>query len=181
VVLFLLLYTVDLENYVRNTLSKENVTVIVNYIGNNPKRFANLMELFFATEIQLTQRSAWVMSHCAHNNPQLITPYLNKLINNLFKPVSDAVKRNTLRILQMIHIPEPLWGETLELCFNYLESNSETIAIRAFAMTVAYNISQHVPEIKPELKTLIEDIIVYGSPGLKSRGTKILKQLEKQL
>lgn len=44
-------------------------------------------------------------------------------------------------------------------------------------MTIIYNISQHVPELKPELKELIEEVIIYGSAGLKSRGNKIIKQL----
>ena len=171
----------NLEDYIRNTLYKENVTVVVSYIGKDTKRFAHLMELFFSDDNRLAQRAAWVMSHCVEKQPKLATPYLEKLVKHLYKSNEDAIKRNSLRILQYIEIPEPLWGETLEKCFEYLESNNEAIAIRAFSMTVAYNISQHVPEIKPELKALIEEIIIFGSAGLKSRGNKILKKLEKEI
>lgn len=170
-----------LEDYIRNTLYKENVSVVVNYIGKDTKRFAHLMELFFSDDNRLAQRAAWVMSHSVEKQPQLVNPYIEKLVKHLYKSHEDAIKRNSLRILQYIDIPEPLWGETLEKCFEYLESNNEAIAIRAFSMTVVYNISQHIPEIKPELKGLIEEIIVFGSAGLKSRGNKILKKLAKEL
>ncbi len=171
----------ELEEYIKNTLYKEHVSVVVNYIGNDTKRFANLMDLFFSNDNRLAQRAAWAMSHCVYKQSHLVMPYLEKLIKNLFNPVGDAIKRNTLRILQLIEIPEPLWGEALEKCFEYLESNNEAIAIRAFSMTIVYNISQKVPEIKPELKALIEEINVYGSAGLKSRGNKILRKLEKEI
>lgn len=171
----------NLEEYIRNTLYKENVSVVINYIGNDAKKFAHLMDLFFSDDNRLAQRAAWVMSHCVEKQPKLALPYLEKLVKHLYKSNEDAIKRNSLRILQYTDIPEPLWGETLEKCFEYLESNNEAIAIRAFSMTVAYNISQHVPELKPELKALIEEIIIFGSAGLKSRGNKIVKKLEKEI
>ncbi len=171
----------NLEKYIKNTLYKEHVSVVVNYIGSDSKRFDNLMKFFFSDDIRLAQRAAWVMSHCVDKQPKLASPYLNKLVKNLYKTDKDAIKRNTLRILQLMEIPEPIWGELLEKCFEYLESNNEAIAIRVFSMTVAYNISTKVPEIKPELKALIEEIIIYGSAGLKSRGNSILKKLEKEI
>ncbi len=171
----------DLEDYIKNTLYKEQVSIIVDYIGKDKVRFANLMNLFFSNDNRLSQRSAWVMSHCVDKNTALIIPYIDKLVKNLYVTNDDATKRNTLRILQLVDIPESLWGEVLEKCFEYLESNNEAIAIRAFSMTVAYNISQYIPEIKPELKGLIEEIIIYGSAGLRSRGNTILKKLEKEI
>ncbi len=168
----------NLEDYLRNTVYKEKVSVIVNYIGNDKKRFAHLMELFFADDNRLAQRAAWMMSHCVDKQPKLVLPYLEKMVKHLYVSNEDAIKRNVLRILQLISIPESLWGQVLEKCFKYLESNNEAIAIRVFSMTVAYNISQHVPEIKPELKALIEEIIIFGSAGLKSRGNKILAKLK---
>jgi len=172
---------VNLEDYIRNSLYKENGSVVVNYIGSDSNRFAHLMELFFSDDNRLAQRAAWVMSHCVDKQPLLVFPYIEKLVKNLFSPIDDALKRNTLRILQVIEIPEPLWGEALEKSFEYLESNNEAIAIRVFSMTIIYNISQHVPEIKPELKELIEEVIIYGSAGLKSRGNKIIKQLIQEM
>lgn len=171
----------DLEKALRHPLFNENVLEVVQSIEGNPIRFKQLMHLFFSNEYRVNQRAAWVMSHCVDKEPEIILPYLTKMVKNLYKPTNDAIKRNTMRILQFVEIPEALWGETLEKCFEYMESNAEPIAVRVFAMTVAYIISEHVPEIKPELKTLIEEMMVYGSAGIKSRGTKLLKKLSKEL
>ena len=171
----------DLEKAIRHPLSNENVTEVAHSIMGDPSRFKQLMQLFFSKEYRVNQRAAWVMSHCVDKQPELIIPYLPKMVKNLYKPTNDAIKRNTMRVFQLVDIPESLWGETLEKCFEYMESNSEPIAVRVFAMTVAYQISQNVPEIKHELKELIEEMMVYGSAGIKSRGGKLLKKLEKEL
>ncbi len=171
----------NLEDFIRNDLYKENMPIILAYVGTDRARFSKLMDLFFTEDIRLNQRSGLVISQIVDNHPFIIEPYINKLIKNLYNPVTDAIKRNTMRIFQTVEVPEPLWGETLEKCFEYLESNNEAIAIRVFSMTVAYNISQHIPEIKPELKVLLEDIITLESAGLKSRGKKIIAKLENEI
>jgi hypothetical protein len=159
--------------------SKEQVVKLANYIGDNADRFAQLMELFFSPEYRISQRASWVMSHCADRHPQLIIPYMEAMIQNLDNPLHDAVIRNTVRIFQDIEIPEPLMGEIADKCFNYLNSPQYAIAIRVFSMTVLYKISLAFPELQNELKMVIEEYLPFGSAGFKSRGKKILKNLEK--
>ena len=89
----------------------------------------------------------------------------------------DAVKRNTLRLLQAISIPQRFHGEIMSLCFDYIASPDESAAIKAFSLTVLQNLSKQYPEIKQELKTIIEDRWEYESAAFKSRAKKILKQL----
>jgi hypothetical protein len=42
--------------------SKAQCNKIVAYIGNDKKKFAELMKLFFEGEYRITQRAAWPMS-----------------------------------------------------------------------------------------------------------------------
>ncbi len=159
--------------------SKEQKDRIVNYIGGNQKLFDELMVLFFEGPYRVTQRSAWVMSYCIDNHPLLIQPHFDKLAANLRTTELDAVKRNILRNLQNIEIPERLVGEVTDICFKIIATNQEPIAIKAFSMTVLYNITLRIPVLQHELKLRIEDLLPYASPGIKSRGKKILKKLSK--
>lgn len=160
--------------------TKDNTNLIVAHIGDNQKSFDQLMKLFLANEYRVTQRAAWVVGELARIYPALIVPYYKGLILNLRKPgLHDAVKRNTLKILQDLEIPERLWGEAADISFNFLLSKEEPIAIKVFSMTVLFNISKHVPEFRDELAIIIEDQMPYGSAGFKSRGKKTLKALNK--
>ncbi len=82
-------------------------------------------------------------------------------------------------MLQFIDIPEELLGLTAELCFNFLNSGQESIAVKANAMTVLFNIVKKYPDLKEELKITIEEQLPFGSTGFKNRGSKILKALKK--
>lgn len=167
---------------IRDALLKEhskNQTIkIVKFIGDDKQKFKELMNLFFHDEYRVVQRSAWVVNCCAEAHPELIRPYLNKMIEYMHKPVHDAVRRNTVRILQFTDIPEKLTGKAATVCFDLLQSKSEPIAVKAFSMTVLANICKTHPELKNELKLVIEDLLPYSSAGLLSRGKKILKALE---
>ena len=150
---------------------------IVQYIEENPAQFNELMGLFFAGPHRLTQRASGIMNYCAEKNPSWIQPYLGRMVKFCQGEVHDAVKRNTVRILQFVSVPEELEGEVLNLCFTLLANPNEAVAIKAFAMTVAANLCQKYPELGPELRILIEDRMPYESPAFTSRGRKVLKKL----
>jgi hypothetical protein len=171
----------DLKSALLEEHSKAQCTRIVNYIGSDKKRFDELMDLFFNGHYRVNQRAAWPLSYIAESQPQLVEPYLEKLVYNLRKRDAHvAVKRNTVRLLQEIEVTdEDLMGELADICFGFLASQDETIAVKAFSMTVLYNITVKEPDLKNELKLLIEELLPYASSGLKNRGKKILIALEK--
>ncbi len=168
----------NLKETILATHSKANCTKIVNWIGNNQHRFDELFNLFLTDEYRVVQRAAWPLSYLAIANPQLIQKHLSKMIKNLHKPgIHDAVKRNTLRLLQEIIIPKRFHGEIMNICFDYISSPAEKAAIKAFSLTVLENLSKQYPEIKQELKTIIEDRWEFETPAFHSRAKKILKEL----
>lgn len=99
----------------------------------------------------------------------------HELLCNCKPNLYNAVKRNTIRFLQDIQIPEKYQGTLMEICFKYLESPTEALAVKVFSMQVLDNLAKLYPEIKPELKLLIEEQLPNQTAGFKSRAKKILK------
>ncbi len=167
--------------YLRQTLlsahSKPACTAIVQWVGSSQKRFDELFHLFLNDEALVTQRAAWPLSYAVITHPKLISKHFGKLLKNLDKPnLHDAVKRNTIRLLQDITIPEKYQGDIMNRCFDYIISHTEKPAIKAFSLTVLHNLTKQFPEIKQELKTIIEDRWDIESAAFKSRARKILKE-----
>lgn len=156
--------------------SKQQAVKIASWISDNAEAFDNLMSLFLGNEYRLCQRAAWVMSICADANPQLIRPYIKKLVRNLKMPVHDAVKRNTLRVLVQIEIPENNLGELADICFNFLTDGNEPIAVKAYSIGILAHISKKEPALLQELKIILEDQLPYSGPAIKSRARKILSK-----
>lgn len=158
--------------------SKTQCLKIVQWIGRDPQRFGELVRLFLQPDKKIQQRAAWPLSYTVQAHPALIQPYIGKLIRNLEKPgLPDAVKRNTVRIFQEIRVPERFRGRMMNTCFQYISAPDEKPAVKAFSLTVLEKLAEDYPEIKPELKLIIEDRWDLESAAFRSRARKLLKKL----
>lgn len=170
----------DFEKKLALAHSKLFTDQIAEEIHAHPERIDKLIQIFENGTLQMKQRSAWVVSVIAEKDPNLLTKYLKIFTDLLEKPNKhDAINRGICRSLQFMDIPEKYEGRLLDLLFKLMNSNQEPIAVKVFAMQVIYNISKKYPDIIPELKASIEAQLPNGSPGIKSKGRKILKQIEK--
>ena len=157
---------------------KGHALKVSEFACSSPKHFKELMECFLSNEYRIAQRAAWSVSWGAQKHPELVKPYIKDLVAQLpRKDVHDAVIRNSVRILQQIEIPEELHGELMNNCFGFIESPSTPSAIKAFSLTTLFNLSRNYPEIKQELKLLIEENWNNETAAFRSRGKHILKAL----
>lgn len=159
--------------------SKEHSLYIAGWIGGDAARFRQLMQLFLEDEYRVVQRSAWIISLVADKHPELMSPHLPQMVARMETDgLPSAVKRNVLRILQDIPVPADLHGPVMNACFQYLEDPKEMIAIKAFAMTILSNLAVAYPDIKNEIRILLEDLLEHEpSPGIRSRANKVMKAI----
>ncbi len=170
----------DIQDYLDAGHSRVIRDEIINYVGKSAAKMKTLMSFFFHDEWRYNQRAAWPVLHISLKEPQLIKPYLAKLVSNLDKPKHDAVVRNTIRIFEDIHIPESVEGPLMDKCFAYLIDRKQAIAIRCFSMTVLGKIVDKYPELAFELKDILENELTYdASAGFKSRAKRTLKAISK--
>lgn len=169
----------DIKKALEKGHSKAITDQIISYVGSNQTRFNSLITIFLEGPYRITQRAAWPLSFCVINQPSLIDRHYGSILKMLTKKgIHDAVKRNIMRSLQFVEIPAKHQGKVIEHCFNLMDAK-EPIAVRVFAMTVLANLSKLHPDLKKELKLVIEDQLPYGTAAYLSRSKKILRQLEK--
>jgi hypothetical protein len=142
---------------IRSTLLKEHslrqTKKLAGYIGIDKNRFHELIEMVLSEDVKLAQRAAWVLGTHGENHPELIIPHLKELLNQMEKPVHDAVKRNILRVLQYLEIPPKYESRIADICFRLIGNSGEAIAVKAFSITVITNLSRKYPELRQELKS----------------------------
>jgi hypothetical protein len=153
--------------------SRKQMLRIVDYVGNDKTRFKALMQLFLYDEYRVSQRAAWAVSNCIQQHPELTEKYLPILLDNLKNPVHNAVIRNTIRILDMVEIPKKLHAQVINICYEYVAGRSTPIAVKAFSLSVLHKLSKIYPELKTELKSLIEDQLPTATAAFKSKAKKI--------
>ena len=168
----------DLRKEILKEHSRAQCSRIVHWVGDDQERFDTLFKLFLNDEYRVMQRAAWPVGYCVIAHPLLISGHWPIFIKNLERPdLHNAVKRNSVRLLQDIVIPEKYQGTIMNTCFRYLESPTESLAVKVFSMTVLGNLSKKYPAIIPELKLLIEVQLPHQGAGFKSRAKKVLKQM----
>ena len=159
--------------------SKSQTESIVRWVGDSQHRFDELFHLFLNDRYRVVQRAAWPLSYCVIKHPVLIKKHFKFLLNNLHKPgIHNAVKRNTVRLLQHVEIPKQFRGEVMNLCFSYVASPTEAVAVKAFSLTILQKLAELYPEIKPEIVLIIEERWEHETPAFKVRVGKFLKGTE---
>lgn len=170
--------------------SKAQTMRMVRWVGHDAERLKILMEIFLndppsnplpkgrGYQYIFTQRSAWAVRYIGEKSPEIMLPWLPKLVSNLRQPnLHDAIKRNTLNVFEPLDFPAALDEDLADLCFGYLNDPKEPIAIRCASMTVLEKICKRIPELKSELRLILEEHLEHGSAGFKSRAKRVLGKL----
>ncbi len=149
----------------------------------NRKRLSELVSLCFDKDLLISSRATWVLWHCSDIDFNALIPYHINLINNLKnKNLHNGVIRNTLRLFQKHAVPKKKESFMIDICYSYIKNPNEAIAVRAFAMTIIFNISKPYPELLLELKSVLELLNHPDeSGGIKSRIKNTLKDIDKVL
>lgn len=171
----------NIRDEIEKEHSREQALRIANYAVQNKKQFKELMNCYTDEDYRLSQRAAWSVSWAAKNKPVMIEPYIGVLVKRLQEPgVHPAVIRNAVRVLEYIKIPAQYHGDVMNTCFNFIENPVTPAAIKAFSLTVLFNLSKQYDEIKTELQLIIEERWDTETAAFKSRGRKILQKIKKK-
>ena len=132
----------------------------------------------------VSSRALWVLGYCDEMEPERIKSFHAQLIPNLKnKNLHPGVVRGTLRFFQKHPVPKKHESFMLDLCYRYLKNPSEAIAVRAFSITVIYNISKPYPELLQELLMVLNELSPHeDGAAMRSRiknTTKVIHKLMK--
>jgi len=166
----------ELTREIRNFKAPE----LAAYVLEN-SRMNELAALALSNDRLLSSRAMWVLSRCSELNYDSIAPYHDTLIKNLAqKNLHKGVIRNTLRLYQNKPAPVKHHVFLLDTCYSYLKNPSEAIAVRAFSITIVFNISKHYPELMHELMEVLNHIQIQEEPAaIRSRVKNTLQHIHK--
>ena len=171
----------DLRSLLLAEMSRKNSDFVKDVVLSNPQLFEELAQLALLNEEPVSRRAMWVIDIASEENPTILEPYLTDLIANLSNFNHDGLKRHTLRMLSRYDIRFDDFLHILDLCFEFIKSAKESIAVRYQAMNLLYVMSNKEPDLKYELATTVEMLMHEGSPGLKNQSRKLFDQLKMEI
>lgn len=162
--------------------SWDNFGLILIELNSNTALVPELMKVAIYSEHPNSWRAIYLADKLHDQHPELIEPYIPEMIDRLKSEQHHGKKRHMLKLISMKEIAEEHSGFLMDFCLNTFTSAKEPIANRVHAMQILYNISENEPEIKPEILEIIQqEIEFHPTPGIRSRGSKLIKKLQKQI
>ena len=162
--------------------SWENLPLLIHQVTEQPGEINLLMNIALHSDHDKSWRAAWVADKVNDKKPELITPFLEKIITRLKRETDTGKKRQFLKLISLNEIPGKHFAFLTDYCYQCFTSASEPVGVKVHALQILFNLSEKETDLKPELLSLI-DFELENDPkaGIKARGKNLAKILRKQL
>lgn len=168
-----------LEELLLREQSRTNTDLLTAIVLKKPVIFDELWTIVLRNEDPVSRRAAWVADYCSEIQPEFIHHRIEELGLKVSSFKSDGLKRHSLRMLARSPLPDQNLGLLVDSCFKWLQSKSESVAVKMYCMVILERVCRQMPEISGELYDIIEMQMSEASPGFRSRGRKVMKLLKR--
>ncbi len=161
--------------------SRKTADIAAAFILKHPMHLEKMLAMAYSDRDKIAMRASRVIFLIQEQAPDMIRPYYNEIINQLRHIQNNAAKRNLLHLFMgnTFLLDEDSLGLLVQRCFIYLESSNSEVAHKVYALEILYEVSIKIPDIKPELITIISHQIETAQSAFKAAGSMILKKLHK--
>ena len=146
----------------------------------NPAILRKLIDYCFLADRKLSFRASWTLTKACDRFPEIIYPYMQRLLEGLRTIENESTRRSFLRIMSLSEISrlsQKDHGILADHCFKALNSQFSSVAVKAYSMEILYKLTRIYPDLAHELTTTIKMLQGEGTGGIISRGRIILKKL----
>lgn len=171
---------------------RDSRTQAANWVLKKPEVFPELLDLCFYAKDDLSFKAAWILEFVCLEKFELLYPHFETYFDNLPNDHKDQTVRPLAKICERLAIEyyknknpvlvkllnESYRQTMIECCFDWLISN-QRVACEVYAMSSLFYLGTEFDWIHTELKTIIDTTIHKRSAAYKSRGKKVLAQIEK--
>jgi hypothetical protein len=171
----------DIRDFLGIDSSRLNADILVDKIEEDTDVFEIVWEIMLEDTYPLSMRASRVIWLFAKKHPYYLEPRLSDMIKVLPGIRTEGVRRNMMNIITFLPVPEEHSGFLFDLCYGLVETPDTSIAVRAYAMTILYNISKIEPGLKYELIALFESQREAASAGIMAITNKLLQKLYKEI
>lgn len=160
----------------------ENMTLLFNDREQAMAHFPRLMEIALTGSDRISWRASWAADKINEMIPGIAANWIEKMVEALHHLVHHGKKRQFLKLISLYPIPEKSESFLFKYCLDKMTSLTEDISVRVYSMQILYNISEIEPGLKEELLQILEQEMEYRpTPGILTRGKKLVKRLRKEI
>jgi len=173
----------DYRYILKNSLSRSTIDSIALDVYDDISNFEILFDLIFDTDEKVVAwRAAWACEKIIQKFPEFLTKNKkSEIINTVLTTNHEGIRRLSLSILLSIPELKPIDVRLLNACFDWINSDSQPIAVQALSLKILLKFCNVEPDLIPELRAYLENTNSDTlSPGMISSRRNALKILNKK-
>ncbi|RLD78308.1 MAG: hypothetical protein DRJ10_10575 [Bacteroidetes bacterium] len=161
----------ELSQYL-NTSSKQKVLLLIDKIREEPELINQVYKLAVSNEHPVAWRASWTLVHLSNSEPDLIEPFIPKIIRDIRHLKVDRQVASLLQILTKFEFSALEAGHLFDLAISILHNTTKQMYFKLYALQFLIRFTKIVPEMIPELLLSLDD------EDLISQNKYIRKQLK---
>lgn len=151
------------------------------FIASDQKIFEEVYDAFCREDGHIAHRSGFILGQTFKKKPQLLIPRIGILLDQMKEPPHEWYRWMTIWYLSHCKFPAENDGLAATYAFEELGKSYAKPAVKNASMRLLEFICKRNPELIPEFKVYLEDIIENERPTLVAKAKKqiqILKNYE---
>ncbi len=149
---------------------------VVDEVEKNPSLFPELFNGLYENDSIIKMRTADVIEKVTRKKPVLLSGFNSKIISIMESSVQQEVCWHMAQIVSRLEYTDKEENEIIKALKNYLRHKSKIV--RVSAMQALADLAEKNNLLITEIREIIKEQTTDGSPAVKSRGVKLLKQMQ---
>lgn len=153
-----------------------HVDAVVAFVGNNPDRFSELMTGLTDDRPVVRMRSADAVEKVTRRHPELLQVHQASLFQQLHLATEKEVRWHLAQLMPRMAWKEEEAADIVHVLTRWIEIETSNIVI-VNSLQALFDLSIVHPRFRDEVVALLEANLESGSPAVKSRCKKCLRNV----
>ena len=153
-----------------------HVDAVVEFVGNDPDRFNELMTGLTDDRPVVRMRSADAMEIVTRHHPELLQAHQSSLFQQLQIATQQEVRWHLAQVMSRMTWTEEEASGIVHVLTDWIDTETSAIVI-VNSLQAIFDLSAVHPRFRDELKAMLETQLETGSSAVKSRSKKLLQKL----
>jgi len=147
---------------------------VAELVARHPERVVELVECLWDSDSCIRMRAADAMEKASRQNAAVLQGHKAELLGLLATDEQKEVRWHLAVMVPRLRLTVPERHRVANLLQIYLEDRSSIV--KTFAMQGLADLALQDPALQPMVTELIRSLVRTGTPAMRARGRKILRQ-----
>lgn len=149
---------------------------VIRAVFDNPKLFKEVFEGMTDSDPVIRMRSADVTEKVSKKHPEYLQPFKTRLINEVAKIPQQEVRWHVAKMFSYLKLTPTEKDKITGYLFSWISSDDKSKIVKVMSLQTLTDFAMRDKKLQGKVIKKLREVIRDGSPAIKSRSKKLLKE-----